>query len=63
MPLSSLEHHDLSPKEATELGKGLVQLAVQAEEGQIVRVHIATGGAVGRGRSVVAELREEVEEQ
>jgi Fe-S cluster assembly iron-binding protein IscA len=59
-----LEHADLSPEAASEVGKRLVELAAQAEEGQVVRVHIAVGGAVGfQGRLVVSELREEGEEQ
>jgi hypothetical protein len=54
----ALQHADLSPKAASDFGNYLVELAAQAEEGQVVRVHIASGGAVGRrGLSVVAELR------
>jgi Fe-S cluster assembly iron-binding protein IscA len=64
MPLVSLQHADLSPKVATEVGNHLVELAAQAEEGQVVRVHITRGGAVGfDGHLVVAELRGEGEEQ
>jgi hypothetical protein len=64
MPLRSVQHADLSPKTATEVGSHLVELAAHAEEGQIIRVHLAVGGAVGQGLPlVVAELRKEVEEQ
>ncbi len=63
MPLRSVQHADLSPKVAAEVGNHLVELATRAEEGQVVRVHIAVGGAVGGPPLVVAELREEVEEQ
>ncbi len=64
MPLRSLEHGDLSPDAAMDVGKTLVAFAAQAEEGQVVRVHIAVGGAAGsQGRLVVAELREEGDEQ
>ncbi len=64
MPLRSVQHADLSPKVAAEVGNHLVDLAAQAEEGQVVRVHIAAGGAVGqRLPLVVAELRDEVEEE
>lgn len=64
MPLRSVQHADLSPTVATEVGNQLVELAAQAEAGQVVRVHIAVGGAVGqRPPLVVADLREEVEEQ
>lgn len=65
MPVSSLQHADLSPKAATEVGDRLVELAAQAEEGQVVRVHIVLGGAVGvpPGPRVAAELRDEVEDQ
>ena len=60
----SLQHADLSPNEATALANRLVELAAQAEEGQVVRVHITRGGAVGMDRYLVAaELREEDEEQ
>jgi hypothetical protein len=63
VPLRSVEHADLSPKIATEVGKRLVELAADAGEGQVVRIHIAVGGAVvQRPPLVVAELREEVEE-
>jgi hypothetical protein len=61
-----LQHADLSPKAAREVGKRLVRLAAQAEEGKVVRVHIAEGGAVGLDRNpllVVAELRNAVEER
>ena len=61
--LSSLQHADLSPKIATEVGNHLVELAAQAEAGQVVRVHITVGGAVGGPPLVVAELREEGEDQ
>lgn len=62
MPLRTLEYADLSPEAATEIGNRLVELGAQAEEGQVVRVHIATGGAVGfSGRLVVSELRKEGE--
>ena len=64
MPLVSLQHADLSPKVATEVGNHLVELAAQAEEGQVVRVHITRGGAVCLdGHLVAAELREEGEQQ
>jgi hypothetical protein len=67
MPLRTLAYADLLPKRATEVGNHLVELAAQAEEGQIIRVHIAEGGPVGmvglRQPMVVAELREEVEER
>ena len=62
MPLVSLQHADLSPKDATEVADRLVELAAQAEAGEVVRVHITRGGAVGfDGQLVVAELREEGE--
>jgi|SoimicmetaTmtLMB_FD_contig_31_17506204_length_343_multi_2_in_0_out_0_1 hypothetical protein len=62
MPLRTLEYADLSPEAATGIGSRLVELGTQAEEGQVVRVHIATGGAVGfNGRLVVAELCKEGE--
>ena len=62
MPLRSLQHADLSPEYATEVGNYLVELAARAEEGQVVRVHIAVGGAVGAPDHlvVVSELRENV---
>jgi hypothetical protein len=42
----------------------MIELAAEAGEGQVVRIHIAVGGAVGQHQpSVVAELCEEVEEQ
>jgi hypothetical protein len=64
MPLRSVHHADLSPRVATEVGNHLIELAGEAEEGQVVRVHIAVGGAPGRALPlVVAELREEDEEQ
>jgi Fe-S cluster assembly iron-binding protein IscA len=64
VPLRTLAYADLSPEAAREVGKRLVELAAQAEEGQVVRVHIAVGGAVGfQGRMVVSELREDGEEQ
>jgi hypothetical protein len=63
VPLRTLQHADLLPEAAREVGETLVELAAQAEEGQVVRVHIAVGGAVAfEGRLVVAELREEGEE-
>jgi hypothetical protein len=33
MPLRSVQHADLSPKVATEVGNHLVELAAQAEPG------------------------------
>ena len=64
MPLVSLQHADLLPNEATALANRLVELAAQAEEGQVLGVHITRGGAVGMDRYLVAaELREEDEEQ
>jgi hypothetical protein len=64
MPLVTSQYADLSPKKATALAGRLVELAAQAEEGQVVRVHIARGGPVGmQGLTVAAELREEAEEQ
>jgi hypothetical protein len=58
-----LQHADWAPETAREVGRHLVKLAAQAREGQLVRVHIAVGGAVGQDQPViVAELREEVEE-
>jgi hypothetical protein len=59
-----VQHADLLPETARGVGERLVELAAQAEEGQVVRVHIAVGGAVGQHRPLVlAELRGEVEEQ
>jgi len=50
--------------EATALADRLVELVSKADEGQVVRVHIAKGGPVGMsGLTVAAELREEVEGQ
>jgi hypothetical protein len=65
MPARSSQHTDLSAKAATGVGNRLVELAAQAEEGQVVRVHIVVGGAVGAppGPRVAAELREEVDDQ
>jgi hypothetical protein len=55
-----LQSADLSPKDAAEVGKQIVELAAQAREGEVVRVHILAGGAVGVKRPpvVAAELRE-----
>jgi hypothetical protein len=47
MPVRSLQHADLSPKAATDVGNRLVELASQAEKGQVVRVHIVVGGRRG----------------
>jgi hypothetical protein len=59
----TLEYADLSPKVAAGVGNRLVELAAQADEGQVVRVHITRGGAVGMDRYLVAaELSEEDEE-
>jgi hypothetical protein len=65
MPVRSLQHADLSPKAATDLGNRLVELAAQAQDGQVVHVDIVVGGAVGAspGPRVAAELSEEVEDQ
>jgi hypothetical protein len=64
VPLRTLQHADLSPEAAKEAAKTLGELAAEAEKGQVVRVHIAVGGAVGsEGRLFVAELREEGEGQ
>ena len=64
MPLVTLQYADISPERATALANRLVELVGQAEEGQVVRVHIARGGPVGmQGLTVAAELREEAEEQ
>jgi hypothetical protein len=59
-----LQYADLSPNVAAEVGDRIVELAAQAEEGQVIRVHIAIGGAVGVERPpfVVAELREQIED-
>jgi len=63
MPPRTLEYADLSPEVATGFGNRLVELAAQAEKGQVVRVHILSGGAVGfGGRVVSAELRKEGEQ-
>jgi hypothetical protein len=63
VPLRTLQHADLLPEAARKVGETLVELAAQAEEGQVVRIDIVVGGAVGfQGRGVVAELREEGEE-
>jgi hypothetical protein len=58
-----MQYADLSPNVATEVGNHMVELAAQAKEGQVVRVHIAVGSAYRGPPFVVAELREEVEEQ
>ena len=64
MPVRTLESADLSPKAAREVGERLIDLADQAEDGQVVRVDIVAGGAVGfQGRGVAAELLEESGEQ
>jgi hypothetical protein len=64
MPLRSDAYADLPPELATGVGNRLIELAAQAEEGQVVRIHIAVGGAVGQSQPhVLAELRDEVEEQ
>lgn len=64
MPLMTLQYADLSPERATALADRLIELVAKAEEGQIVRVHIARGGPVGnQGLTVAAELRDEAEEQ
>ena len=62
--MRTLQHADLSPKAAREVAKRLAELAEQADKGEIIRLQIAEGGSAGsRGRHVVAELREESEEQ
>ena len=58
----TLEYADLSPEAATGVGSRLVELAAQADEGQVVRVLIVIGGGVGSShRMVAAELRKEGE--
>jgi len=58
----TLEYADLSPEAATGVGTRLVELAAQAEDGQVVRVLILIGGGVGdSARHVASELREEGE--
>ena len=62
MPPRTLEYADLLPEAATRVGSRLVELAAQADEGQVVRVLIVIGGAVGSShRAVAAELRKEGE--
>jgi hypothetical protein len=64
MPLRSDAYADLPQEQATAVGNRLIELAAQADEGQVVRVHIAVGGAVGQSEPhVVAQLRDAVEEQ
>jgi hypothetical protein len=58
----TLEYADLSPEVAAGVGNRLVELAAQADEGQVVRVVIVIGGAVGDAhRHVASELRNEGE--
>jgi hypothetical protein len=59
-----LQYADLSPDVAAKVGNQMVELAAQAREGQVVRVNIAVGGAVGVELLpfVMAELREQVED-
>lgn len=58
----TLEYADLSPEVAAGVGNRLVELAAQADEGQVVRVQIVIGGAVGSAhRHVASELRKEGE--
>lgn len=62
MPLVTVQYADISPEKAASLASRLVELAAQAEEGQVVRVHIARGRPSGmQGLTVAAELREEAE--
>jgi hypothetical protein len=50
MPLRSDAYADLPQELATGVGNRLIELAAQAEEGQVVRIHIAVRGVVGQSQ-------------